>query len=261
MNQCPICESKREKCFQAQILNKYNVQYFFCKNCGFLQTQEPHWLDEAYSSAIAVSDVGIIARNIAISKKLACILYLLFDKDGKYLDIAGGYGLLTRMMRDIGFDFYWSDLYCQNMFAREFEVENTSKQFSAITAFEVLEHIYQPIDFLTQSLKKAHTSTIIFSTELFFGQPAKPSEWWYYSLETGQHISFYQYSTLEFIAKRLSLNLYSYSNLHILTDKAINTVLWKLAVSRLSRLIQVYVKKRLTSKTFQDYEKIKQKLI
>ncbi len=38
-----------------------------------------------------------------------------------FLDYAGGYGVFTRLMRDIGFDFYWHDPYTQNLFANGFE--------------------------------------------------------------------------------------------------------------------------------------------
>ena len=129
MDICPICDSERKEIFTAKILHQYEIKYFLCDNCGLLQTEEPFWLNEAYSSAIADTDTGIVARNLSISKKLTCILYFLFNKEGKYLDIAGGYGLLTRLMRDIGFDFYWQDVYCQNIFAEGFEFNNTTTPF------------------------------------------------------------------------------------------------------------------------------------
>ena len=73
-NKCPICQSCREKIFRAKLLQKYEVDYFFCQNCGFLQTEKPYWLEESYQSAIASTDTGLVARNITISKKLTCIL-------------------------------------------------------------------------------------------------------------------------------------------------------------------------------------------
>jgi len=37
------------------------------------------------------------------------------NPDGIFLDYAAGYGLFVRLMRDAGYNFRWSDLYCQNL--------------------------------------------------------------------------------------------------------------------------------------------------
>ena len=253
---CALCLRSRNICFQAKVLNKYEINYFYCDNCGLLQTEPPYWLEEAYNSAIADADTGLVSRNIAISKRLACILFFLFDKDGKYVDMAGGYGSLTRLMRDIGFNFYWSDLYCDNIFAKGFEIATTEKPFSAITAFEVLEHVPDPVEFIQRLLSETETSTIIFSTELFTGSPLQPEAWWYYSLNTGQHISFYQRKSLEFLGKRLSLATYSHRNVHMLTDKRISHHAFKLLAGRLSNFLYEYVRRNMKSRTFADHEKL-----
>ena len=49
---CKICDSNSHYFATAKVLQKYNVDYFQCSNCGFVQTEEPYWLDEAYSEAI-----------------------------------------------------------------------------------------------------------------------------------------------------------------------------------------------------------------
>jgi hypothetical protein len=135
---CPICANKRNELFQARLLHKYDVRYFLCKSCGLLQTEPAYWLDEAYSSAIADTDTGIVSRNQEIANKLASLLYFCFDPKAQYLESAGGYGLLTRMMRDWGFDFRWHDPYCENVFARGFEWDPTrgSASGGAVTAFQ-----------------------------------------------------------------------------------------------------------------------------
>ncbi|BAY97938.1 putative glycosyl transferase [Tolypothrix tenuis PCC 7101] len=254
---CPICSSKRDVYFKATIINKYEVSYLYCNNCGLLQTEYPYWLEEAYSSAIADADTGLVARNIAISKRLACIIFFFFDPQGRYLDVAGGYGMLTRLMRDIGFDFYWSDLYCENILAKGFEASTTTNEFCAITAFEVLEHIYNPIEFIQKSIKDAGTSTIIFSTDLFEGNPPKPENWWYYAFNTGQHISFYQARTIQFIADKLSMFFYSYKTIHILTYKQINHhILLRIMAGRLGNIGYEYVRKRMNSKILTDHKNL-----
>lgn len=258
-SKCTLCSSPTNFVFDRIILNQYNVSYFYCDNCGLLQTEQPYWLDEAYGNAIADGDTGLVYRNINTSWKLASILFFLFEKDGKYLDLAGGYGMLTRLMRDLGFDFYWSDIYCQNILAKGFELANTEPPFNAIAAFEVLEHVHNPLEFIKESLARAQASTIIFSTELFSGTPPDPSQWEYYAFEEGQHISFYQIQTLKFIADKLSLNFYSHGHFHILTDRQFPTQIgWKLTTSPVSLLFGFYVKLMMKSrsKTMTDRDKL-----
>lgn len=50
------------------------MQYYRCPNCGFICTEEPYWLDEAYSSAIASTDIGVIMRNMLLRDKVSAIL-------------------------------------------------------------------------------------------------------------------------------------------------------------------------------------------
>lgn len=239
--------------FEVKLLKKHDVAYYYCNNCGLLQTETPYWLDDAYQNAIADSDTGILSRNLTISRKLSSLLFFCMDKSSAYADTAGGYGLLTRLMRDNGFDFYWHDDYCENLFAKGFEQANNTRKLAAVTAFEVLEHIHNPLQFIKDTLDKSGTSTLIFSTELFAGKPPSPSEWWYYTPETGQHITFYQKKTLEFIARELSLNLYTNNNIHVLTERNMNRLKFKAMTSRLSWPISFYTRFRMQSKTFTDH--------
>ncbi len=134
---CKICQAAMDSVASAMILEKYPVSYFHCSHCGFLQTGDPYWLDEAYRNPINISDTGILARNIGLSEVTAVLLYFIYGKEHRYLDYAGGYGILTRLMRDIGFDFYWYDPFTTNLLARGFEY-NPDHEIRLLTSFESL---------------------------------------------------------------------------------------------------------------------------
>ena len=65
---CKICESDSHGLAQGKVMGKYDVDYFQCSNCGFVQTEEPYWLDEAYSQPIASSDVGLRSERFTVTK-------------------------------------------------------------------------------------------------------------------------------------------------------------------------------------------------
>lgn len=254
---CPVCQSKTNVAFKMQVLQMYEAHYHVCSHCGYLFASNPYWLDEAYASAIATTDTGLVKRNISISAKLACLLYFGMHERGKgrYVDIAGGYGMLTRMMRDFGFDFYWQDKYCSNLLAQGFEYFNGPSKCDAVTAFEVLEHVTNPVDFIKNALLEANSDTLIFSTLLYEGAPPNPNEWWYYAFQTGQHIGFFQKKTLEIIGKKLNLNFYSANKVHILSRKKISKTLLKISTNDAwSRIFSYLIQFQLGGRTESDQD-------
>jgi len=208
--------------FETKVLNKYNVKYYKCRDTGFVQTEEPYWLNEAYSSAITKLDIGIVFRNEQLKNRVSKLISILFNPSRLFLDYAGGYGLFTRMMRDIGYDFYHTDQYCQNMFAEHFDLLDCNQKsgFEVVTAFEVFEHLSNPIEEIKEMTKLS--DNLIFSTEL---QPANGDliNWWYLAPETGQHISFYTESSLKAIAKQLGCHFTTDGHsLHLFTKKELS---------------------------------------
>lgn len=250
---------------EATVLFKYSISYFKCNRCGFIQTEPPYWLAESYAEAIGKSDVGLVKRNLELSKRANLYIstlidqaiynrligivgglfffasglcraiglhqkYLrmfkhLFNRDTKkrsFLDFGAGYGLFVRLMRDAGFRFLWFDEYCQNVFAKGFEgTLEDDADFMLITAFELIEHVHDPVSII-ESLG-TRTGNILFSTELLPESNPKPSEWWYYSLASGQHISFFTKEALRVLAEKTHFNYYHLGNgLHLFTRKEIN---------------------------------------
>lgn len=216
---CKICNNETRPIFQQKILLKYLVGYYKCNSCDYIFTDDPYWLDEAYSSAIAQSDTGLIARNINFSIKVPILLSLIgcdIKKD-KFIDYAGGGGVFVRLMRDKGLDFYWYDKFCQNWVANGFEAD-LSLKYVALTMFECLEHLPNPLESI-QGLS-CLSDILIFSTELIPSQVPDKS-WWYYSFETGQHISFFSENTLKYLANKLNYHYFSVGNVHVFSRNKI----------------------------------------
>lgn len=249
---CSICNCSSEKAFEHILLNKYVVNYFKCHNCEYLATENPYWLNEAYTDAVANTDTGIFMRNNIFSQQVAALLILLNNApycfEQQYLDYAGGYGIFVRLMRDLGFKFFWMDKYCDNIFSKSYE-GNLNRTYSIVTSFEFIEHTVNPMEEIKNIFDK--TDTWIFSTELL-PSSIPDINWWYYSFNTGQHISFFSHKTFENIAIQLNLNYYCFGGLHVLTRNKISKIkllLIKLCCfSKVSFIIQFIFRKIYYSK-------------
>jgi len=214
------------------VLGKYDAPYQYCETCDHVFAADPFWLNEAYSDAIVAADTDIVVRNIRTATRLAAIFFFGFGErgNGKYTDVAGGYGLLTRLMRDLGFNYYWSDPYAHNLFARGFEHDAQCGQCTAVSAIEVLEHVVDPAHFIQQCLTNFQTDTIAFTTEIFPDRhPPLAKDWYYYAPETGQHIAFFSSQGLQKLGARLELRYIRLGRIHIFTRKAPSLFKLKLA--------------------------------
>lgn len=260
---CRICSSGTSLAFTRQVLGKYDCNYYFCDRCGCLQTEEPHWLDEAYASPVAAADTTMLWRNLYLARVMSVLLYFFSDRHGRFLDAAGGYGVFTRLMRDIGYDYYWTDKYSPNLTAQGFEADaGPGAPYAAVTAFEVMEHLPDPIRFVGDLLENTGTDTIVFTTELFDGGPPPPEEWMYYAFATGQHITFYRRSTLELIGQRFGMQFHTSKTrwwqlggmgLHVWTRAKINPLAWRLLASpRITRLLQGLPRRALETRMWTD---------
>ncbi len=252
---CKICDSESIKIFSQRILKKYDVDYFRCNSCGFIQTENPYWLEESYVNPLNNDDTGILKRNNDFLKKTAAINYFMFNSEKQFLDYAGGYGVFTRLMRDTGFDCYWIDKYAKNILAIGFEGDE-NKKYETVTAFEVFEHMVDPKTELEKILE--YSDNIIFSTVLV-GDQIPDKNWWYYGFNHGQHISLYTIKSLQQLANQYGLNFYSNgSSFHMFTKNEISNTYFKILLKLSKYGLFTFVKSKLQSKTDSDAAKIKQ---
>lgn len=277
MAECRLCGGKLTEVFTGKVLTKYDVKYFLCGGCGLLQTETPYWLEESYNDSIAVTDTGILLRNSDLVQKTVVTLSALSEpivrgeesksfikkilgkkEDilfGRFtapiLDYGGGYGLLVRLLRDVGLDAYWYDLYTQNLFAKGFEMKKDEK-YSAVIAFEVFEHFPEPLEQIGKIIQDCSPDLLVFSTVLY-GDSPPAKDWWYYSFESGQHVAFYSRKTLEYIAEKFSLKLYTNGiEFHVLSKKELPKARLEAAMKNVEKSF-LSARQNYESKTFPDH--------
>lgn len=224
---CRVCGGKATEQFDGTVRGKYRIKYYRCGECGFLQTQKPYWLQEAYEESINLSDTGLVRRNLWLSNVTVLIMFLLRFPKGTGLDYGGGYGLFVRLMRDKGIDFRWEDPWTKNLFARGFEYR-AGDYVNLVTSFEAFEHFEKPKDEIEQMLQRG--DNILFSTHLLPEPVPAPDQWWYYDLENGQHIGFYGRKTLEWIARQYGMHLSTAWSVHLLSRRRIPNLFFRAAV-------------------------------
>lgn len=251
---CKICSSPSEKIFEKIILQKYNSGYYKCTSCSFVQTDEPIWLKEAYESAITSLDLGLLARNNYLVTEISQIINCCFADLNTMLDYAGGYGVFVRLMRDLGYEFYRQDDYCDNLFAKHFDIEDVKiRKFDLATAFEVLEHFNDPLN----EIKKVfdYSDNVIFSTELVPDTNLEIENWVYIAQETGQHIAFYSTKTMLLIAEKFDKDYYCRNgNIHVFTSRKFTPLQIDFAFNGVTKLKRFFglVKNRLRYKNHRE---------
>ena len=253
---CRVCASPVTKIFSGSLLENYSVDYFQCSFCDYVQTTEPFWLEEAYNRPINDVDTGLMMRSFWQRNITSTLIYILFNTRGLFLDYGGGFGVFVRLMRDIGFDFYWQDKHTENLFAKGFEfTESEQNSVELLTCFEAFEHFVEPAIELENLLNISQN--ILLSTEFIPDPVPSPAEWWYYGSEHGQHIGFFKKKTFEYLANKHSLYFYTNGqNIHLFTKKRLLKPAFKW-LTKASKYINPLIQKRMESLTWQDFETLK----
>jgi hypothetical protein len=186
--------------FTHEVLGRHQVDYFECESCASLQTEKPHWLDEAYAIPGVHVDVGQAARVVQTWARLCFLLETIgFDKQRECIDYGGSAGLLTRLMRDSGFKYLAYDAYDDSKYANYFKINRLDDiSPGLVTAFEVFEHFPQPAESIGE-LFAIKPDLIVFSTVFYEGQGP---EWEYLVPYCGQHIFFYREQALRAFGER-----------------------------------------------------------
>jgi hypothetical protein len=198
-------------------------------------------------------DTGLVARNLRVSRTLSALIHTANLQDFKGLDWSGGTGLLTRLMRDRGFNYFTTDLYTENVHARGFEFCGEGS-IEMISLIEVLEHIGSPLDFLREIIDLCEPDTIVFTQHLH--DNSNPHDWWYFMTGTGQHISFFSEKTLDELALAIGMRWNKFGDLYFFTkldfSKSPKFVLANLRIRLSNRIRDKVLRNSLTWKDHLD---------
>ena len=255
---CRCCgEANTNYLFKVNLLSR-DVSYFECLACGYVQTEFPSWLEDAYLEPINPSDTGIVSRNLSNVSLVLATLALMGKKTSQVVDYGGGHGFLVRLLRDIGVNALWADPYSENLVARGFEYQEIDsyaregEKPSLVMAFEAFEHFVEPAKEVSRML--SISSNILLTTTLAPQPTPRPTEWSYYGFEHGQHIGFYRVQTLQYLADSFGLQLMTDGvSTHFLSrDKRYSYLAWKMLRILARRIPRLFVF-GLHSKTWDDH--------
>jgi hypothetical protein len=191
---CRLCGGNLARVFALRILDRYDVDYLKCAKCDSLQTERPYWIEESYTSNLAILDTGVGQRNIANLAAVYAVSRVLRLND--VIDFGGGDGLLCRLLRDYGINCFVNDKYASATYARGFAAPDFLRP-GILLAFEVLEHFENPRSDLNM-LFESTPAALMGSTAIYSGQGP---DWWYLTPESGQHLFFYSEKALRLIAE------------------------------------------------------------
>ena len=201
IEKCRLCGGILLDKFELKVLGKYDVQYKECTQCLSLQTETPYWLDEVYGQDnLSNTDTGAVQRNLTVFTVCYTLFRLLNFKN--IIDFGGGDGLLCRLLRDHNANCYVKDKYATPTYAQGYTEQDFIKP-DLIMAFEVLEHLSNPMTELDE-IFAFNSDAALFSTEIYKNHT---QDWWYLSAESGQHVFFYSYKSLEMIAEKYNYDL------------------------------------------------------
>lgn len=222
---CRACGTVLDRAVRLPV-RQVPTDLYRCGRCGLYEFPAPDWLDAAYTDPIAAIDVGIAARCLFAARVTEALVRAEKLGNRQHLDYGGGYGLLTRQLRDRGIEMYHQDPLAENLFAQTFEGD-LDTEYGAVTLIEVFEHLADPLELMKTLSQRAEL--VIISTVLVPEPIEDITDWWYLIPDLGQHITFYTPASLQAIADQVGMQVVTNGlNLHVFSQKPL---------SRLSRRV------------------------
>lgn len=193
-----------------------------CGTCSFLFVANPVWLSGSFASELNRMDVGSVDRSLLVASFVRGILGRRTTRSNwTVLDVGGGDGLMTRVLRNCGVDCRWTDPYCEPVFNVGPPASEVG-QFDLAVMGEVALHLVDPLNSFREVLSRAD--------RLMFTAVVPPADvtpdWWYLMPSTGQHVAFYPVPAIAEIARHLDVDWCSDGKFfHLLSTTGISRAL------------------------------------
>ena len=214
---CAVCSGSTKFLFSYEVRGEHQASLRECLNCRFTYIANPHWLDESFSSELNDLDIGSVDRCLVLADFVEVLIRSMKSSKSRFLDWGGGYGLLSRIMRDRGLDFVSHDIYTRPLFVESSSNLN-SETFELITMSEVALHLVDPVPVLTKIMES--TDILVFTAVI--APEVVPNDWWYLMPDTGQHVAIYHEETLQALAEKLGVQVTSDGRFfHVLHRKSL----------------------------------------
>ncbi|MGH6883979.1 class I SAM-dependent methyltransferase [Hypericibacter sp.] len=209
-----ICKERQGRSLH---LSGRPVYYYRCPQCGFLFTRSfDQWQPEDFAKFIYNRDYPALDPDYAEARpreNAAHIQQLFGDRlrGLQLLDFGGGNGRFAAQLREAGCQAESFDPFAT---AVSSSMSGTGRRFDIVTAFEVFEHVADPVaclDAIDRLL--APDGLLLLSTLVTDGEDGKASigprlNWWYAAPRNG-HISLHSRHSLTRLLAKAGLNIAS----------------------------------------------------
>lgn len=227
---CLVCSTPTAAVLTLSVFGR-DRELHQCPSCEAAYYPEVDWLGEAYSTAISAYDTGIVERCFDIANVLTA--FMLGRSRDRVVDFGGGIGLLARIMRDRGFNFFsWDPMADYRL-----PLPTTDRDSSdMVTMIEVLEHLQRP---MLECEQLSNRSRLIFISTHLIPKEGLHKEWSYLQPESGQHIFFCTRRTLNVMASTMGMEVTSNGkNLHVFSSRRLTR--WERLVIRFQQPAWVF---------------------
>src|SRR5919198_335460 len=224
---CPVCGSERRQ-VSFRLRNPYNVAR--CTSCGFCYLyprviegamQEAYRQPSYYEGgACGYADTSYAAQESALRATFKCLLRNLADRrltGGTLLEVGCGYGYLLDEARSyfdcrVGTEFSPESAEMARatgaeVFIGGIEQVPAERKFDCILAIQVIEHVYQPLAFISELVRRTQSGGhIVIATPDIGGVLRKVMGRYWPSFKVPEHVGYFNFSTLSQLMEKAGLS-------------------------------------------------------